>query len=994
MKNKSCLVLYSVVNVYIRILDTMPEPIRKGGKPKKHFKRKQGGAKHSNRSNSSTKTSHKPSSHKSSSHKPTSHKTNAHSSKPHTNYHKSHPNHYKSKPHSKKASYHKPKQNAIDISKIQIVFHCNICGLEFNTIKFFYQHCHMEHHGEASVNSKGNLINICCQKCFDTNLTHLHVVTEPNGKLDLYCNRCMNGQNFIYITKTPVEFLSQFQYLWMIKNISCAKCGSTKNLLYCEGYDIFCSECIAADTKLQATRRVPQEYPNFIESYLKGKVVIPKQVENSQEKTQEAKTTSKPSRVSIRNDKDDTTPEIDEIIETAELNSQTAYVSKLKKLKNLILNTTSEEPKLQYDSMVEYLRQISYGLFLEELFDTDIFDSCEVDPKSNIGEKGDISIVSPLKESMALLPEYMRHLRQSPFTRSQAVIIMQKEDSQLLSVTRPKLWYCKVQFSKSKFEAMRGHKRGKKFHDKKVLLTVVHPFAWNEKDFKGLKRVAILPCSTVNSRVFDAMERLSSPLFKQLLLGHQDIKTINFHNRISHYTNVLNDSQKTALQSALNNKITILRGPPGSGKTSTIYEMIIQLIDQLNYYPVLVVAASNLAVDNIAEKLMKDHKDSILRIVSVSKESEYDQNHPLADICLHNKLRKILPPVLKEDYDRLKSSQGSMNKNEFQRILNIINTYSPQFVNQAKVIFSTTVGISGPHLKNINKIPAIIMDEATQTSEPSCLIPLAAQGIKKIVFVGDEAQLSAFTRVRTFEMSLFERCLKNGTSSILLNTQYRMHPEISDFPRNKFYNGLLKDGITAEDRKLEAVKYPLFFLNHASHERTEHTRSNYSIYNSGEVELVERIIEKLVVDKHIERDRIGVMTGYAAQRKHLADALQGNAVINPDKVEMSISEDMEGIEKSKNVTVCNINGIIVATVDAFQGREKDFIIMSCVRSNSEGNIGFLRDRRRMNVALTRARCSLILCGDATCLSKKDPLWKEYLKYLSDKGRIFTSLDSY
>ncbi|VEU19902.1 DEKNAAC100549 [Brettanomyces naardenensis] len=841
-----------------------------------------------------------------------------------------------------------------------IKFHCNVCGVEFDDPTNAAAHFAQSRHRKASVAKDGVLTKISCQKCSDNVVDHLNGVKRGARDSTILCNRCLESER----KKSPAAmFLA-------------SKDSKEKFFIF---EQFFRQRRLDADKSEHSEVRHERSSPP-----------------NISESGPEPTDTSDPRAI-----------EINEIIKSAELSSEPVYVSKLKRLRDLILNTTPKEPALKFGSMKEYLQEISYALFLEESFDTDIFTNAEVDSSIHIGAKEDISVITPMKESMETLPEYMRHLRQSPFTRSQAIIVMSRQDSSLAMKTKPNLWYCNIQFSKNKFEAMRGHgKHGKKGHkndnyrDKKILLTVLHLFPWNSSTIpSNLKQIAILPCSSVITRVFTAMENLSNPLFEQLLLGQKPIKNITFTNRISHYRNQLNDSQKAGLQSALNNKITVLKGPPGSGKTSTIYEMITQLIDQLSYYPVLVVAASNLAVDNIAEKLMENHKDSILRIVSISKEPEYGSGHPLADICLHNKLKNILPPLLREDYMKLTSSQSSLNKADFTRILSVVNQYSLQFVKQAKVIFSTTVGISGPHLKNIEKLPVIIMDEATQTSEPSCLIPLAAQGIKKIVFVGDEAQLSAFTRVRSLEMSLFERCLKNGTwdHPVMLDTQYRMHPEISEFPRNKFYDGLLKDGVTAEDRTLPNVNYPLFFLDHegaAGRERVEYSRSGYSLYNPSEVSTVERIVEMLLVDKQVDPQNIGIMTGYAAQRDHLSKALESNRLINPEGVHVSLTVDKEDLDKNKNVTVCDIRGIIIATVDAFQGREKDFIIMSCVRSNSEGKIGFLKDRRRMNVALTRARCSLIFSGDATCLGKGDPLWKEYIDYLRSKDRIFTDLKAY
>ncbi|GMG39976.1 unnamed protein product [Ambrosiozyma monospora] len=397
---------------------------------------------------------------------------------------------------------------------------------------------------------------------------------------------------------------------------------------------------------------------------------------------------------------------------------------------------------------------------------------------------------------------------------------------------------------------------------------------------------------------------------------------------------------------------------------------------------------------------MINHKDDIIRIVSVSKESEYSIDHPLGSICLHHKLRRALPPGIREDYDLLATGrQNEISKNRFSKLLDTTKEYSEQLVAQAKVIFSTTVSIAGPYLKRVKQLPVVIMDEATQTSEPASLIPLAAPGIKKIIFVGDEAQLSAFTRVKALEMSLFERTLKNGSikKPFMLDTQYRMHPEISEFPRKEFYHGHLNDGVTAKDRELPGIKYPVYFWDHQGHNGAFESKiysqggeeTGYSLVNRQEAQYISRIIENLIIDKQIEPDRIGVMTGYAGQRDLISSTLESNAVVNPNNYRVRISVDKEDIKTatSKGTSVHQVNGIIVATVDAFQGREKDFIVMSCVRSNSYGNIGFLKDKRRMNVALTRAKCSLIFSGNAACLKKGDATWKEYLEILEKKGYV-------
>ncbi|GMG40129.1 unnamed protein product [Ambrosiozyma monospora] len=286
------------------------------------------------------------------------------------------------------------------------------------------------------------------------------------------------------------------------------------------------------------------------------------------------------------------------------------YILKVNRIVELTKDSTPEEPKLTFDSVNEYLQHISYNIFLEELYESDIFSDLTIEWATKKEEKftrctASFSYTEVMNE---YVPEKMRHLRKAAFTMGQGIILLRKKDSALLK--KPEIWCCSVAWNKVA-----------KVGRKKLIKTVLDVYKWNETKLPvgaSSKGFAILPCSAVVTRVMQAMSQLENPSFKDLLLGKTPIKQIFFKNYIGKYTNQLNESQKIALQSALNNKITILKGPPGSGKTSTIYEMILQLIGQLSYYPVLVVAASNLAVDNIAEKLMINHKDDIIRIVSVT----------------------------------------------------------------------------------------------------------------------------------------------------------------------------------------------------------------------------------------------------------------------------------------------------------------------------------------------------------------------------------------
>lgn len=680
---------------------------------------------------------------------------------------------------------------------------------------------------------------------------------------------------------------------------------------------------------------------------------------------------------------------------------------KFEKLKTIVKETLPKNIRLKFDDMNEYNNYLSYSLFLEELFSQDICTDVEFEWK---GEDQCV-MTGPTKLWFDMyVNDDVHHLKKHPFTRDQPIFIVRKSDSDLRWTTQPDFWLARVSGSslakigkKGRSMKIKKHAVLKKTNQISTFTLELYP--WNSNKFPVNERgdrFAFLPGSNVVGRILNSMNKIENDSFKNLILGKEKVKIIKFENKINKYFNVLNESQKHALQSALNNTITILQGPPGSGKTSTIYEIILQLLSQLHYYPILVVAASNLAVDNIAEKLMGEHKDIILRITSLAKEKEYPETHPLGSICLHNKISNILPPNLKDIENRLKRNASNVSSSEFSKYLDACQLYGDQLVKQANIIFATTAGIAGPYLKKVKRMPVIIMDEATQSSEPSSLIPLGAQGCNKVILVGDTAQLSVFTRVKSLEMSLFQRVLENGTyeNPYMLDTQYRMHPDISHFSREHFYDNKLKDGITAENRKMPGIKYPVYFFDHQGVGASETKMFSasgeefgFSWVNKKEVSYIERILEKLIVDHQVPPSTIGVMTGYAAQRDLIVKALENNKVINPNQRKTNKYIDKEDLSEKKNVTVCNVNGIIVATIDAYQGREMNFVLLSCVRSNEGGNIGFMSDKRRMNVALTRAKYSFIICGDARCMSS-NKLWREYIEELQGKGYVKNSINEY
>lgn len=650
----------------------------------------------------------------------------------------------------------------------------------------------------------------------------------------------------------------------------------------------------------------------------------------------------------------------------------------------------SEKPKLTYDSMNEYFKEISFNVFLEDQLNNElnIIDSSnftiswyeDLDKKNN-----QFQLHIPMRPEIIdkFLSQKLKKFKKNPFLVDQAIFLILDDEI---------MWSGYIA-TVDEIASKKG-RRVKK--DVIELIIMLHPWSQALPRTVHVSNLKILPASQPVSRVLNAMKTINNASFTRMLLGKEPIKQIDFKNFLKFQGQNLNESQKKGVQSVLNNSITVLQGPPGTGKTSTIYEIILQLLDSLNTYPILVVAASNIAIDNIAEKLMTKHGKDILRITAAEKERDYNRSHPLASICLHHKMYDAMPMKYQQVMDEMKRGMApSIGTTAYKKYAQERFFLSNQIVTQAKVVLATPVVAGG--IKSLNNVRVVIIDEATQSSEPTTLIPLALPSVEKLVLVGDQKQLSCFSLIPNLSLSLFERVLLNGTYKTphMLDTQYRMHPEISEFPRTKFYGGLLKDGIDANARQLEGViSSPLYFWDTKGNAREQSVRNflredgGYTYTNRDEIGYIQQVLRTLIITKGVKPEQIGIITPYSGQRDLISATLVKDDVINPSNEQMRTEVDIDDLKNdSKPVTIHIVSGIMIASIDAFQGREKDYMIMSCVRSNTKGVIGFLRDERRLNVALTRAKYGLIMVGDKKCLQNGDKLWREYLQYLDSKKAI-------
>ena len=490
-----------------------------------------------------------------------------------------------------------------------------------------------------------------------------------------------------------------------------------------------------------------------------------------------------------------------------------------------------------------------------------------------------------------------------------------------------------------------------------------------------------------NKVAFDRMRDALNSIFEEeggaplrdLLLGlvHDPVGTAGLgpelggaNRRPASRPEGLNESQKVACEAAISQRLTLIQGPPGTGKTHTAVR-ILQSWSSQNAGTILAVADSNVAVDNLLEGLLGLGVSAVrlgqpVKVRESLREATVDaqmESHPLRrdleeHLELNEKLARRIPGMKGKEKGL---AHRDLNRG-WKEVRRIERQMRDDILDRAQVLCCTCIGV-GHQLLDGRKFTRVLLDEATQATEPASLVPLV-RGARQIVLVGDHRQLPPTVISRRAEngglrRSLFERLVAMGIEPMLLDTQYRMHPAISDFPNRTFYEGRLVDGITAADRPNPAGllwndwEVPMAFLPVNGDELL--SPDGASKENPAEAGWVAKILENLLQAGDLEETDIGIITPYAGQVRAIRDALP---------------------ERNDSVEV--------HTVDGYQGREKEVIIFSCVRSNSDGIVGFLSDARRLNVALTRAKRGLIVIGDPDTL-RNDETWASWLDYIRSRN---------
>ena len=476
---------------------------------------------------------------------------------------------------------------------------------------------------------------------------------------------------------------------------------------------------------------------------------------------------------------------------------------------------------------------------------------------------------------------------------------------------------------------------------------------------------------TADKRVENSNETLL-----QVLVGE---KEPTFHNEVLLAPVAgLNESQAKAVHQIISaNELAIVHGPPGTGQTTTIVQAVKALIQQ-GVKKILVTAPSNTAVDLLTEK-MAEQKISVLRIGHPARVTERLLAHTMDNqMAEHDAMKDVkrlkkqaqefknMAHKYKRNFGRAEQQQRKLLFDEAYKIMKDVER-SEQYVMddviaRAQVITATLVGANHYSVRN-QQYDIAIIDEAGQALEPSCWIPILKA--KKVVLAGDHCQLPPTIKSQEAAKgglikTLLEKCVERHPEAVsLLEEQYRMHEYIMQFSSSIFYSNKLKANTNVASRLLFANDMPLQFIDTAGcgfDEKLEGTSST----NPEEAAFLIKHLQQLVTELNAH---------------YALDSFPSIGIIAPYKQQiLVIKEQLEHVPELSPY----LHRITVNTVDSFQGQERDIIYISMTRSNSEGEIGFLSDIRRMNVAMTRAKMKLIVIGDSATLAQ----FKFYEKFVT------------
>ena len=444
----------------------------------------------------------------------------------------------------------------------------------------------------------------------------------------------------------------------------------------------------------------------------------------------------------------------------------------------------------------------------------------------------------------------------------------------------------------------------------------------------------------------------------------------------------LNRSQEEAVNKVLGAKqVSIVHGPPGTGKTTTLVEAIYETLHRENQ--VIVCAQSNIAVDCISEKLV-DRGINVLRIgnptrindkmLSFTYERRFESHPDYPELwSIRKAIRDIQSNMRKKSREERDTIRNRLSRLKF-RATELEVKIDTELFDEARVVACTLVGSANRVMMN-RHFTTLFIDEAAQALEAACWIAIGKAD--RVILAGDHHQLPPTIKCIEAEREGLGRTLmqkiahtKPETVS-LLKIQYRMHEDIMRFSSQWFYHNELESAPEVSGRGILRLDTPIVWFDTSECDFTENTREEtMSRVNRQEAELlVEQLrsyIQKISKERVLEENiNFGLISPYKAQVQYIRKLIKQDAFFKPLR-----------------------RLITVHTVDGFQGQERDVILISLVRANEDGKIGFLNDLRRMNVAITRARMKLMILGDASTLTRH-AFYNELYNYISQRGKIIT-----
>ena len=505
-------------------------------------------------------------------------------------------------------------------------------------------------------------------------------------------------------------------------------------------------------------------------------------------------------------------------------------------------------------------------------------------------------------------------------------------------------------------------------------------------DVQGAENVGIQLFfdETSYKMMFEALDRVMRAkgrlgYLRDLFYSHQQAESFSFAPM--HFT-YLNRTQEDAVNKVLQAKdVAIVHGPPGTGKTTTLVEAIYETLRRENQ--VLVCAQSNMAVDWISEKLV-DRGINVLRIgnptrvndkmLSFTYERRFEAHPDYELLWAIRKAIRDLRAHRKRGDDKYHQKLERLKERAIELEIRI----NAQLFGEARVIASTLVG-SANRLLEGQKFGTLFIDEAAQALEAACWIPI--RRVSRVILAGDHCQLpptvKSFAAMKAgLGKTLMERIVDNHPETVtLLKMQYRMNEEIMRFSSDWFYGNQVESAPEVKYRSILDLDIPMTWIDTSEFsENSENSDysdisfkeqfvgESFGRINKAEAELtllvLEQYFQKIGKQRILdERLDVGVISPYRAQVQYLRRLFKKKEFFKPYRSLISVN-----------------------TVDGFQGQERDIILISLVRANDEGQIGFLRDLRRMNVAITRARMKLIILGDASTMTRH-PFYKRLYDYI-------------